>query len=463
MIFFFGIIGVGLGTTFIPLYSEALTEKDNSIPDKFTSSVINIIIVFCTIIIGIVFIFPEQTLAVFASGFEGETLEIAVKFTRIGIIGIYFTGLMYVFESLLQIKGKYLVPAVVSIPLNIIIMMSIAASYFSDVKLIIYGSVIGLFTQFLLLVLKAKKHGFTYRFNLDLSNPYVKKMIFLAIPVILGSSTTQINQIVDRTIASQIVVGGISALNYAQKLDVFIKSIFILPIVTVLYPTISEMVTKNKLPNVKKVVNESIVAISLLVIPATIGAMVFSEEIVIFLFGRGAFDETAVLMTSSALFFYSIGMLGFGIRTVLTKVFYALKDTKTPMINSSVAMITNIVLNIILSRILGIGGLALATAIAANLAMVLMIVSLKKKIGSLGLKNLFLKLFKIGSISLLMGIFSKLVYSKMLSMISQNVALLVSICVGFAVYVIMLFIIKIDEVDIIINSLKGRLLNRQQK
>lgn len=456
----FGMIGTGLGTTFIPLYSEALTEKDASIPNNFTNNVINMIIIFCTIVTVIVFTFPEQILAIFASGFGGETLDVAVGFTRIGIFGIYFTGLMYVFQSLLQIKGNYIVPAIVDIPLNMIIMISIVASFFIDVKLIIFGSVIGLFTQLFILVIKAKKYGFTYSFSLDLKDQYVKNMIFLAIPVILGSSTTQINQIVDRTIASQIAVGGISALNYALKLDVFIKSVFIAPIVTVLYPTISGMGTDNKISSMKKLVNESIIVISLLVIPATIGAMVFAKELVMFLFGRGAFDEAAVLMTSSSLFFYSVGMLGFGIRTVLTKVFYSLKDTKTPMINSSIAMLVNIILNIVLSRFLGVGGLALASSIAANIAMLLMIISLKGKIGALGLKNLLIKLCKIALISLMMGLLAKFTYSRVVLILSQNYALVLSIITGFAVYIIMLLMFKIDEANMIMNKFKEMLLNR---
>ena len=96
------------------------------------------------------------------------------------------------------------------------------------------------------------------------------------------------------------------------------------------------------------------------------------------MFGRGAFDYDAIKMSSSALFFYSIGMVGMGIREVLARAFYSLQDTKTPVINATVGVFINIVLNIILSKYLGVGGLALATSISALVTAALMFVSFKK-------------------------------------------------------------------------------------
>jgi putative peptidoglycan lipid II flippase len=142
----------------------------------------------------------------------------------------------------------------------------------------------------------------------------------------------------------------------------------------------------------KKILSEAMSIISMIVIPATIGAIVFSRPIVELLFSRGAFDEKAAIMTSSAFLFYSLGMLGSGNRSTLVRAFYSLHDAKTPVINSFTAMIVNLILNLILSKFLGVGGLALASSIAAFLSMSLMMVSLRKKIGPLGLKKYFVSL-----------------------------------------------------------------------
>jgi len=184
-------------------------------------------------------------------------------------------------------------------------------------------------------------------------------MVYIALPVIIGVSVNQINVLVDRTIASRVAEGGITALNYASRLNGFVQGIFVLSITTALYPMISKMVAESNMEGLKKSVSEAISGINLLVIPATVGSMIFAEPVVMLLFGRGKFDVEAIAMTSAALFFYSLGMLGFGLREVLSRAFYSLQDTKTPAINATIAVVMNIIPNIILSKYMGIGGLAL--------------------------------------------------------------------------------------------------------
>ncbi len=92
--------------------------------------------------------------------------------------------------------------------------------------------------------------------------------------------------------------------------------------------------------------------------------MLFAEPIVNLLFSRGAIDLDALTMNTSALFFYSIGMIRYGLRQIMSRAFYSIQDTKTPVINATIAVVINIFLNIILSRYMGIGGLALATSIS---------------------------------------------------------------------------------------------------
>ena len=127
--------------------------------------------------------------------------------------------------------------------------------------------------------------------------------------------------------------------------------------------------------------------------------MIFSKEIVSLLFGKGAFPQEAISMTGNALFYYSVGMIAFGLRDILSRGFYALQDTKTPMINATVAVVLNIVLNIILSKYLGIGGLALATSISAIVGKGLLFITLRRKIGGFGLKEISKSFIKISLVT----------------------------------------------------------------
>lgn len=240
-------------------------------------------------------------------------------------------------------------------------------------------------------------------------------------------------------------------------LNGFVQGLFVVPIATVIYPMISKMVAEDNMDGLKSSVSEAINSISLLVIPATIGAMCFAELLVKLLFGRGAFNSQAVSMTSNALFYYSIGMLGFGLRDIISRAFYSLQDTKTPMVNAAIAMAMNIVLNIILSKFMGIGGLALATIISAIFCTVLLFISFRKKIGPFCMKNIAISFIKILCASLVMGVIAKLLYDILFKNIGDNLALITAIIIGVVVYFAIIYFMKIDEVDSMIEAVKKKL------
>lgn len=459
----FDLIGTGIVTGYIPMYSSIEKEKGVEVADKFTNNISNLVISLCTLIFILGLIFTTPLVKLFASGFEGETLKLAVFFTRITLASIYFYGLTYVYSGYLQLKDNYIAPALMYIPFNLLIIISIVLSVVFGKTLLPVGSLIAVASQFIFLIPFLYKKGYRYSLVLDKRDEYLRKMIYLSIPVIIGVSVTQVNVLVDKTIASRIASGGISALTYAYRLNSFVQAIFVTSIATVIYPVFSKLVANNDLSGLKKSISEVVGAINLLVIPSTIGFMVFAEPIVKLLFGRGAFGSEAISMTSYALFFYSIGMLGYGLRVIITRVFYSLQDTKTPMLNSVIAMVMNIVLNIILSKFMGIGGLALATSISVIFCTVLLFINLKKKVGPLGLKKITISFAKILSASLIMGIVIKLAYKTLMNYTGGNISLIASVCIGALLYFCIIYFMKIEEVDLIVNAVKNKLSPANQK
>lgn len=453
----FSFIGTGINTGYIPMYSKIEQEYGIDEGNKYTSNLVNILVIICTVIVIFGLLFTEQIVKVFASGFETETLKLTIQFTRISLFAIYFTGAVYIFSGFLQIKDNYIIPAIVGLPLNIIIILSITVSSNTSIVVLAIGSVLAAASQVIILLPFIYKKGYRYKYIVDINDKHITDMAYIALPVIIGVSVNQINVLVDRTIASHIAVGGISALNYANKLNGFVQGIFVLSIVTVLYPIMSKMAAENNISSLKKSVSEAIVGINLLVIPATIGSMIFAEPIVRLLFGRGAFDAHAISMTSCALFFYSIGMLGYGLREVVSRVFYSLQDTKTPMINATIAVIINIILNIVLSRFLGIGGLALATSISAIFCTALLFINLRKKIGQFGIMSISISSIKILFSSFVMGVLAKFAYVILANYISQDLSLIVSVGVGALVYFTIINFMNIEGVDVIVVAIKRKL------
>ena len=317
---------------------------------------------------------------------------------------MYFTVLLNVFLGYLRVHENYFIPALDGFPMNIVIICSLFISAKTNLYVLAFGIIFATASRLALLVPFIRKIGYKHRSIFNLKDENLREMFLIAVPVIIGTSVNEINVLVDRTLASSIAVGGISALNYAKRLNGFVQGLVVASMISVMYPMISKMAAAGNIKGLKQTVNEAMSSISLLIVPATVGTMIFAEELVSLLFGRGAFTAEAITMTGNALFYYSIGMIAFGFRDILSRAFYALKDTKTPMINATITVVLNIILNIILSKYLGIGGLALATSISALVAVVLLFISLRKKIGRLGLRELTKSFLKIGMASVLMGL-----------------------------------------------------------
>lgn len=453
----FEFVGIAIVTSYLPIVSEIKQNKDENEVERFTNNLVSLVSILSTVIVIFVVIFATPIVKVFAAGFSGETLKIAVIFTRISVLGIYFTAYVYVFRGYLHYKRNFFAPELIGLPLNIVLMVGIVISYNLGAIHLAISGVLATFAQFIFLIPSIKRNKLSYKFIFNPQDSYIRKMISLSLPVMIGVSINQINLLVDRTIASGIYVGGISALNYANRLNIFIQSIFVMSIANVLYPMISDMAATKNWHDLKKLIVKVINTISILVTPITIGTLIFAGEIVQLLFGRGAFDEHAIFMTTSALFFYSIGMMGFGLREILSRTFYSMQDTKTPMINASIGMIINIILNIVLSRFLGIGGLALATSIAATITTILLFMNLRKKIGPFGIKQISISFLKVLLASLVMGLLAKLSFDYLTSILSQNLSLLIAIGVGAVLYFAIIYFMKIEEVDVIVGVIKKKI------
>ncbi len=315
-------------------------------------------------------------------------------------------------------------------------------------------------SQFVFQVPFAYRYGYKYRTVLDVKDEYVKKMICLVAPVFIGVAVNQINVMVDRTLASTLIEGSISALNYANRLNGFVMALFITSIGVVVYPKLSQLSSDNGSEDFTAILSNSINSVILLVLPISIGAIVLATPIVKLLFQRGAFDEYATYMTSRALVFYSIGMIGFGIRDILGKVFYSLQDTKTPMINGAIAIGINIILNLILVKFMGHTGLAFATSISAIICIFLLFNSLRRKIGYFGQDKIIKTSLKTFTAATIMGIITYFSYTFLnnslgVGFIKEVISLIGSIGIGVIIYAILIVIFKVEEINLIINIIRS--------
>jgi len=455
-------IASAIATSYIPIVTNLGLENTKKI-NLFTSNLLNILGILTLGILIVFLIITKPIVKLFAIGFSGDMLSETVLLTRLMLPLILSLVFYNIFQGYLHVKDKFFAASLIGIPLNIFFITGIIFSSPEKVWIMAIGNLAGYVAVFLFLLIVVLKSGFTHTFTFNFKDSNLRKILLLSIPIFIGISVTQVNTIVDRSLASTLEGGVISALNYSSRLIYFINGIFVISLVTVIFPRLAKLNFSKDLKEFKSVLNSSMITIIILVFPISVGAIILSEPIIRLLFERGAFDSEATNYTSSALIFYSIGIIGIGLRELLTTVFYSIEDTKSPMINGSIAVVLNIILNLIFIKYMGYIGLPLATSVASIVSVLLLGKTLRKKIGAFGIRNIIVNTSKIGISSLLMGILVFITYKNLMklpadySVIAELLSLLASILLGICLYFWLLKLMKIKEVTDLIAIFKGKL------
>lgn len=470
--FFIASAGIGLitsfltsvvSTTFIPVISEVEAKEGKNGKIKHTNNMINIILLVTFILLIITLITSPIIVKILAIGFEEEQFTVAVKLIRIGLPMILFSGVIGVLTGYLQSEERFNATAIMGLPMNIsyIFFLLVFSSKFG-IKGLMISVFVGVIAQLFIQFPEVKASGFKYRYVFNLKDIYIRKVLDLSLSAFFGLVLIEINEIVDKTLASSLVSGSISALNYANKLNRLILGVFISAITTVIFPVLSKEANSNNIDGVKKTMGYGINLILLITIPATVGLTVLAKPIVEIAFQRGEFDSTATLMTSQALIFYSVGLVSIALQLLLTRVYYSLQDTKTPMINGAISVGFNIILNLILVKFMDHAGLALATSIAITISALMLFYGLKKKIGSLGTLSYIKCGLKVGLASAIMGIVAYATYHGIYDILGVSklynlISLLVAVGLAVIVYGILCYLFWVEEVRDVVNKVKMRL------
>ncbi len=363
--------------------------------------------------------------------------------------------------AFLQIKNNFAIPGLASLPKNIIIIGSILLSIKYGPYFMIWGTLLGIGIEFLFLLQFAIKKGYKYKLIVNFKDKYIKKMLLLILPVFIGVAVSQINVLVDRTLASTLGEGAVSALNYANKLHVFVIILFITSIGAVIYPMLAKLSADKDKEKFNDFIIKSINSVILLVMPISVGAIILASPIIKILFERGAFDAEATRMTAIALKMYALGMVSVGLVEILGKIFYSVQDTTTPMKNGALSLVINMILNLIVIKPLGLLGLSLSTSVASTVCVVLLFNSLGKKMGYFG-QNEILKTGTKSLISaVLMGIITSFAYN-MLSgiftagLVGEIISVATSVLIGAISYATFIVILKVEEVNVIRGMINRR-------
>ena len=449
---------IAVTNCFIPQYNYIKTHQGEKESNKFTNNIITIMIIISIVTTIFVIKFPEFIVNIFGSGFNGESYDLAIILTRIASIAMISMPMTHIYSAFLQSNDNAIIPAGNNIIYNIFIIIAFIFSNELTIIDIMIVSTCLFFTQIVVQYPFTRKLGLRYKPTITIDNN-TKKLIKLLIPILMSTAVLEINTLIDKSIATNLVEGSVSSLNYAKKLSDFVFGIISVSISSIIYPRLTRCFAENKIDEFKSLYSKSFEIISIFTIPTLLFVMFFCKDIVSLIYGYGNFDTKAIDMTSIALFYYATGMVFMSLRDILNKVFYSIHDTKTPMCNSIFATIINIILNFILVKNMQHGGLALASSISMAITTFLLIYSLSKQI-KINYKNIIFNILKSMVTSIVLIYLSKLVYSniQVTSKFIQLLLITIIILINFISYILICNKLGIECISNFFNTIKNRKL-----
>ena len=378
-ILFMLIAGGALGTAFIPILTERLTRDSNSRDPggwRLASSVLNTLLLAVIGLSVIVAILAGPLVRwVIAPGFSPETQLLTANLMRLTLISTVIFSASSLLGAILNTYQHFFLPAVAPLIYNLGIM---AGAIFLAPRFGVYGLIVGVTLgaagHFLIQVPGLIHYGFKYQPILDWGDHDLHQIVKLMGPRVLNIVVIQINFVVMFNLASYLGEGSVSALDYGWDLMQMPQTVIGSALGIVLFPTMSALAAQGNIPALRRTMAQALRIILALSIPAMVGLIVLGRPIIQVMFQRGQFGPDSTAAVYQALQFWAIALVAHSALEVVNRVFYAQKDTVTPLLSSLVSMVINIGLALTLYQPLRAGGLALSNGIAVTVEVLIMLV-----------------------------------------------------------------------------------------
>ncbi|UCD86055.1 MAG: murein biosynthesis integral membrane protein MurJ [Deltaproteobacteria bacterium] len=459
-----------LTASFIPVYTESLNKDPREESDKIAhiSMTISVILLIILSVTGVVL--APLLVRVIAPGYLGvsEKFILTVSLTKWMFPYIFFIGLVALCMGILNSLRHFTAPALAPVLLNLSLILStlLLYNYFAQpVYALALGVLIGGITQLALQIPFLYRVGVRPKINFSFFHPAIGRIFKLMVPAILGLAVYQINTLVSTFFASRLP-GGNTYLYFADRLIQFPLGVFAIAIATAALPSLSRLAADNRMEELMDTLNFSLRLAFFVAIPAMVGLIIIRVPILNVLFQRGKFDFFTVRMTAQAVLFFALGLWAFSGVRIIVSAFYSLKDMKTPVYVAIVALLTNIILCKLLVGPLEHGGLALAISLSSAINMLLLLLILRRRFGTIGAGKILGSIFKAVLSSLLMG---GLIYwlsgygewtvaaDDIYGLVVKAGRLLGVIVVGTGVYLASCYLLKNSELSFLLEGLRRRL------
>ena len=402
-----------MSSAFVPTFTHRLTTEGRESAWRLGNHVVNglIVITIGLVVVGIVFADPLVNLFAAAYRSVPGKLELTVFLTRLMLPFLTFVALAAAFMGMLNSLHRFFIPAlspamynVATITCALVLVPFMPGLGLPAIAAIAIGTLLGGVAQLALQWPALRREGFRYRPILDWHDESLRRVLVLMGPGTIGLAATQINLFVNMVLATGQGTGAVSWLNYAFRLMYLPIGLFGVSIAAATLPAVSRHAAGHDESAARRTVADGLSLMLMLNVPATVGLMVLATPIVRLIFERSAFTPADTAATAAALQFYAIGLVGYSIVRIASPVFYALGQSRTPVMVSMATVLVNALLNVALVRVMGYRGLALGTSIAALFNAALLMFFLRRRLDGIEGGRVAGSMVRIAVASALMGI-----------------------------------------------------------
>lgn len=470
MVLMMGAIGVAV----IPIFTQNLVENKEKAFSYF-ANVLNLFLFSLVIICAILFIFTPQLVSLIAPGFSADKKEITVQLTRIMFLSPILMGVSNMISAILMVFKRFLITSISPILYNLgsIIGILFFVPYFG-IQGLAFGIVLGAVMHLLIQLPALFKIGFRFKKVFNFFDKDFLLTLKLTIPRAIGLTATQINLIIVTAIGSLLVAGSVTVFSLANDLSAPIIGLVAIPFATAVFPALSLAISKNDKKDFLQKFYSSFRQILFLIIPASGICYILRAHLVRVVFGAGMFDWTATKLTAACFGIFMLGLFAQGLIYLVSKTFYAIKNTWIPATVSIASIAVLPVLAFLFVKLLSyqnvfsdfilfslkidrmqntpVLGLPLAVSIDAIIQIILLLFFLKIKIKEIQFKPLFVFFIKVLSASFFAAFLAygiRQVFGGYLGSSTLLVLFFQTAVVGLSgllIYLLIAYIMKIEEV-----------------
>ncbi len=433
----------------------------------------NVIVCFSLLVGGISLLgmfFSSQLVGLMAPdfGLEAGKLELTATMTRIMFPFLLLISLAAVAMGILNTKGKFFIPALASSFFNlgsivVGVSMALLLPRFGVPAIVgmAWGTLMGGLMQLLVQTPQLRRAGFRPQMVCDLRDEGLHQIFRLMLPAVVGLSASQINIFINTFYASSCAQGSVSWLNYAYRLVHLPQGLFGVALSVATLPLVSRFAAHRDLSAMKEAFRSSLALAMILTIPAAAGLIALAEPICAVIFQHGRFTAWDTQQTAAALTLYALGLFAFAGVKILVPVFYALNDTRIPVLGSFLTVAANILFINLTIAPLAHRAIALSTSVSMLVNFLFLGAMLYRKVEGYPVGDLLVTLAKITGASVLMAVAVWVGHSLALSwlggsLLGEIIALGGAIFLGVAVYLAIIVPLKIPEFHHLLGELRSR-------